>query len=224
MIEGKLLLSSAYFPPVNYISLISAVDSVLIEREETYLKQTYRNRCRICSANGPLTLSVPVLFGTFHKSSLKSIRIDYTKRWQQVHLGAIESSYRSSPYFEYYFDHIRDVINIGHEFLTDLNMHSLNTALALAGITTVVCYTNKFTKPCDAPGDFRYLLSPKKRESQLQFSLPEYPQVFSERYGFVPELSIIDLLFNTGPDSLDYLRKIRFSNKKSPGQLTRAKD
>lgn len=207
MTPGNILLSSAYFPPVNYISLISAANSVLIEKEETYLKQTYRNRCRIYSANGPLTLSVPVLFGTIHRSSLKSVRIDYTKRWQKIHLGAIEASYRSSPYFEYYYDPVRDVINTGHEFLTDLNMHSLNTVLKLAGIKAKVDYTNKFEKPSGAPGDFRYLLSPKKPERQSFFTFPDYPQVFSERYGFAPELSIIDLLFNAGPDSMDYLRK-----------------
>ena len=91
MNPGKYLLSSAYFPPVNYFSLIMTADEVVIENEENYIKQTYRNRCRIYAANGPMTLSVPVLDGSFRKTPLKEIRIDYSKRWQQVHLGAIES-------------------------------------------------------------------------------------------------------------------------------------
>ncbi len=90
---GKILVSTAYLPPVEYFSLISRADEVLIEREENYLKQTYRNRCYILSAHGPQLLSVPVYLGSLHKTPVKDIRIDYSKRWQQVHLRAMTASY-----------------------------------------------------------------------------------------------------------------------------------
>ncbi|EFK96299.1 WbqC-like protein family, partial [sediment metagenome] len=117
MIAGKILVSTAYLPPVAYFSMLFYADEVLIENKENYVKQTYRNRCYILSANGPQLLSVPVLLGSFHKTNIKDIRIDYTKRWQQVHLRAMTSSYRSSPYFEYYFDRIEKIISTNHEFI-----------------------------------------------------------------------------------------------------------
>jgi hypothetical protein len=207
MTPGKFLLSSAYFPPVNYFSVIAAAEEVCIEKEENYLKQSYRNRCRICSANGPLTLSVPVLEGSFHKTPFRDIRIDYSKRWQQVHIGAIESSYRSSPFFEFYFDIVREVINKGDEFLSDLNFNSLRAMLEITGIETNVKYTSSFEKTAGNSNDFRYRISPKKAVDTNIFTFSKYPQVFSERFGFVPGLSILDLIFNMGPDALDIVKK-----------------
>jgi WbqC-like protein family len=207
MNPGKCLLSSAYFPPINYFSLIMAADRVLIENEENYIKQSYRNRCRIYAANGPMTLSVPVLAGSFRKTPLKETRIDYSKRWQQVHLGAIESAYRSSPYFEFYFDDIKDVISAGHELLIDLNLQTIIIALKISGITTPCSYTEAFEEPAGKPYDFRYLLSPKKPDRLSRFSFASYFQTFSDRHGFVPGLSILDLIFNMGPDSSDLIRR-----------------
>jgi len=119
---GDLILSTAYFPPAEYFNLIKSAGSVLIEQEENYIKQTYRNRCYILSAHGPQLLSVPVYLGSVHKTLIKDIRIDYSKRWQQVHLRAMTASYNSSPYFEFYFESIEKIISENHEFLIDLNM------------------------------------------------------------------------------------------------------
>jgi hypothetical protein len=118
----KVLVSTAYLPPAEYFSLFKKADEILIEREENYLKQSYRNRCYILSAHGLQILTVPVYLGSLHKTSIKDIRIDYSKRWQQVHLGAIVASYNSSPYFKFYFDDIEKIISGNFEFLTDLNM------------------------------------------------------------------------------------------------------
>jgi hypothetical protein len=205
MTSGNLLLSSAYFPPVNYISLIAAAEEVFIEKEENYIKQSYRNRCRIYSANGPITLSVPVLEGSIHKKKFREIRIDYTKRWQQVHIGAIEASYRSTPYFEFYFDRVRDVISNGDEFLSDLNYNSLKATLDIAGIATPVRFTGSFKKPLGSTGDFRYIISPKKTNTGGLFNFKQYHQVFNDRFGFIPGLSILDLIFNMGPDALEII-------------------
>jgi hypothetical protein len=200
----KYLLSTAYFPPVSYISLIKRAESVFIEKEENFLKQTYRSRCLILTANGPSPIIVPVLTGRNTKTPVRDIRIDYSKRWQQVHLRAITSSYKSSAYFEYYFEEIERVIRTSPEFLLDLNSDSLETIMRITGISTKVSFTGYFEPVSEKDWDFRYRISPKKEEPGLP-SLKEYYQVFSNKFQFVPGLSILDLIFNTGPDSANYL-------------------
>jgi hypothetical protein len=203
----KYLLSTAYFPPVHYMALIARSDEVLIEKEENYLKQTFRNRCYILSANGPLALSVPVLLGSFHKTALKDIRIDYSRRWQQIHVRGITSSYKSSAYYQYYSDLIEKVIYGNHKFLIDLNREALEIVLRITGLTTLVSYTASFEPVGKEPNDFRYEISPKKIIRNNIFNLNEYFQVFKNKSGFVAGLSILDLIFNTGPDSVSYLRE-----------------
>lgn len=200
----KYLLSSAYFPPVHYISLVAGADRVLIEKEENYLKQTYRNRCLVLTASGQSALSVPVMSGRYDKTPLKDVRIDYSKRWQQVHRRALISAYRSSAFFEYYFDDIEKLITGKAEYLLDLNMNALRTILKITGINTPVAYTNTFEPIAENEYDFRYKISPKKEKPGIS-SGKEYYQVFSSKFGFVAGLSILDLIFNTGPDTVKYL-------------------
>jgi hypothetical protein len=205
MSEGTLLLSTAYFPPIHYISLIRDAGKILIEKEENYTKQTYRNRCCIYSPNGPMTLTVPVLEGSFHKRPLRDIRIDYSKRWQQIHTRAIISSYKSAPYFDFFFPVIEEVITRNHTFLLDLNMHSIDTGLKAIGLEVTCRYTEVYSKPCGEKSDFRERITTKKRPGLYFPQLKEYTQVFGERYGFIPGLSIIDLILNAGPDAKKYL-------------------
>jgi hypothetical protein len=199
---GKILVSTAYLPPAEYFSLISHADEVLIEREENYLKQSYRNRCYILSAHGLQLLSVPVYLGSQHKIPLKEIRIDYTKRWQQVHLRAITASYNSSPYFQFYFENIEKIISKRTSFLIDLNRELTESVLKMLKMKIKLSYTTDFEPVEEAGYDFRYRISPKKSS---QFILKEYLQVFSAGNGFVQGLSIIDLIFNMGPEAVDYL-------------------
>jgi len=199
---GKILVSTAYLPPVEYVSLISRADEVLVEREENYLKQTYRNRCYILSAHGPQFLSVPVYLGSLHKTPVKNIRIDYSKRWQQVHLRAMTASYNSSPYFEFYFEKVEKIISVNHNFLLDLNMELTNSVLEILKMNKPISYTTNFEPVSDMENDFRYKITPKE---ESPFTLKEYCQVFNNGESFVPGLSIIDLLFNVGPDAVDYL-------------------
>jgi hypothetical protein len=199
---GKILVSTAYLPPVSCFSLIYHADEVLIEKEENYIKQTYRNRCYILSANGIQILSVPVQLGSFHKTPLKDIRIDYSRRWQQVHLGALNAAYKSSPFFEYYFDDIEKIISAKHDFLLDLNMELTMFILKSLKINTSIGFTSHFEPVTLKSSDFRYILSPKK---EFNMEYREYFQVFSSRFGFKPGLSIADLLFNAGPDTSRFL-------------------
>jgi hypothetical protein len=199
---GNLLVSTAYLPPAEYFSLISMADKIFVEREENYLKQTYRNRCYILSAKGSQLLSVPVYLGSLHKTRIKDIRIDYSKRWQQVHLRAMTASYNASPYFEFYFDRIEEIILKKHEFLIDLNTELTELVLEILKINRSLLYTTDFEPVAGKENDFRYKISPK---CHSDFTIKEYFQVFNTDQRFFPGLSIIDLVFNMGPESVEYL-------------------
>ena len=200
----KYLLSSAYFPPVHYLSVIFNAGSIFIEAEENYIKQTYRNRCNILTANGVSALIVPVLSSKSAKTRIKDIRIDYSKRWQQVHLRALISSYRTTAFFDYYYDEIEKIISSKPEFLIDLNQNSLHTMLKITGIKTRIFKTDLFEPVEGKDYDLRYSISPKRERPGIS-SGKEYYQVFSNKYGFVSGLSALDLIFNIGPDSVNYL-------------------
>jgi hypothetical protein len=165
------------------------------------------------SANGPVSLTVPVFLGSFHKTRLKDTKIDYSKRWQQIHLRTLESAYKASPFYEYYADPVSAVILSDHKYLIDLDMHSLHTVLKITGISREICFTQKFVPAGSEKNDFRYIISPKKEVPEDIFSLERYPQVFEDRMGFVKCLSILDLLFNTGPECVtllgDYIKEKR---------------
>lgn len=209
MMTGTILLSTAYLPPVEYFALMTGAGRVIIENKENYVKQTWRNRCRILSSNGPLTLSVPVLKGVHPKIRIREVRIDYTKRWQQVHLGAITSSYSSAPWFQFYFGKIEEIILTSPELLIDLNNSLLRAVLNFTGIKSELRYSDSFEQPAGAGHDYRYSLSPRKN---YLHQTKEYIQVFSYKSDFVPGLSIIDLLFNLGPDSINYLKGMKASD------------
>jgi hypothetical protein len=197
---GKILVSTAYLPPVEYFAVISQAEEVLIEREENYLKQSYRNRCYILSSHGIQLLTVPVYLGSQHKTPIKDIRIDYSKRWQQVHLGAIIASYGSSPYFQYYFENIEKIISRKVDFLFDLNLELIDSVLRMLRLDSKITCTTDFEPSGESENDFRYKISPKE---ESHYSAREYMHVFdSDR--LIHRLSIIDLIFNTGPESLEY--------------------
>ena len=199
---GKIVVSTAYLPPVEYFSIISRASEISIEREENYIKQTYRNRCYILSAHGPQLLSVPVCLGSLHKTRLKDIKIDYSKRWQQVHLRAITASYNSSPYYEFYFENVEKIISQNHQFLLDLNMELTMAALEMLKVRKILSYTTYFEPVMNNENDFRYKISPKNKS---RFSEKKYTRVFNIDKDYIPGLSIIDLVFNMGPEAPKYL-------------------
>jgi hypothetical protein len=200
--KGKILISTAYLPPTEYFTVISQADKIFVEREENYLKQTYRNRCYILSAHGPQLLSVPVYLGSVHKTLIKDIRIDYSKRWQQVHLRALTASYNSSPYFEFYFENIEKIISKNHEFLIDMNMELTEIILIILNLEKKISGTAVFEPEMNLEYDFRYIISPKK---ESLFPAKNYFQVFINSGSFFPRLSILDLVFNMGPEAGKYL-------------------
>jgi len=198
----KLLISSAYMPPVEHLSLIARADEILIESEENYLKQSYRNRCYILSSHGIQSLTVPVYQGSLHKTPLKDIRIDYSKRWQPVHLGALTAAYSSSPYFLFYFETIEKILSRKTEFLLDLNSELLDAMLSMIKINARVKYTAHFEPVGKAENDYRYSISPKK---PILFPVRDYTHVFNCPGELTGRLSVMDLIFNMGPEAPRYL-------------------
>lgn len=203
----SLILSTAYLPPVSYLRLMASHDITYIEMNENYIKQTYRNRCIIHSSAGPLTLSVPVEKGSFHKVQISKLRIDYSKRWQRLHLRALDAAYRSSAFYEFYMDDIKEIISRQHIYLVDLNEELIRHLLKLMDFEADIRRSESFSPHYTDTADLRYMLTPKGGEGKAMVEDIRYFQVFSNENGFLPDLSIIDLLFNMGRESFSLIKK-----------------
>lgn len=201
-----ILLPTSYLPPISYFALLAQNDEVVIEQYETFPKSTYRNRATILSANGPLDLSVPIVRTNGNHTMTKDIGISYAEKWPIKHWRAIESAYNSSPYFLYYQDGLKKIILNPQESILQLNGQLLDFLLKKLHIKAQTSYSMDYMPPTGESGDYRAVFCPKKANDGLH--MPEYPQVFETRYPFQPNLSILDLLFNIGPDSKGYLLKI----------------
>ena len=203
-----ILLSTAYLAPFQYYCKLISYQNIYIEAVENYTKQSYRNRCNILSANGLLSLSIPVNKTDNLKVYTKDIRIDYNSRWPLIHQRAIESAYRSSPFYIYYADDIIPLFEKKFEFLLDFNTEFQNIVTELIGIKINVKFTSDFKKVENTDfDDFTDLISPKssKQKPDNTFHCVSYYQVFEQKFGFIPNLSILDLLFNMGPSTIDVL-------------------
>lgn len=197
---SEICLSSAYLAPVEYYTALANADSVLLEQYDYYLKQTYRNRCNIATANGVLTLSIPVEKGNSAKTLMRDIRISAHNDWQSLHWRSIESAYNSSAFFEYYKDDLIPIFEKKWDFLIDFNTELQTKVLELLEVEKIIEFTDKYTIDLGANIlDLRESIHPKK-ENLLQ-AKKSYYQVFEQRFGFLPNLSIIDLLFNMGNES-----------------------
>lgn len=199
---GKILLSAAYLPPVDYFSLIAGADEIFVESCENFVKQSYRNRCYILTPSGRQILSVPVFEGSRHKIPIKEAKIDYSKRWQQVHLRALISCYKSSPFFDFYFDDIERIISSDHEYLFELNISLTEAILQMLRLRKTIQFTTSFEPLINEPYDYRSLINPDKDPVKPS---KKYIQVFNLNDSFFPNLSILDLIFNMGPEACNYL-------------------
>lgn len=201
--DNGILLSTAYFAPVRYFSKLAAYLEIHIEQHEHFIKQTYRNRTVILGANGTIPLIVPVEKGREQKIKIKDLRIAYDEDWQRNHWRTIFSAYNSSPFFEYYADDLEPFFRKKSVFLFDFNQQITGTILEILEIPTQLILTESFEQIPDNCANFRKKISPKAHlnADDSNFTAQPYTQVFSEKFGFIPDLSILDLLFNEGPSA-----------------------
>jgi hypothetical protein len=208
----KIVVPTTYFGPIYLYSKILNAQEIGVEQYDTYMKQTYRNRCTILGANGMLSLSIPVVKTNGTKTLVKDVHIDYSTRWQSNHWRSICSAYNSSPFFEYYSDEFAPFYEKNFKYLIDFNIQILEMILDLLGMKNKSVYTtNAYQKTIEDAIDFRDVITPKKDylSADPVFVLEPYTQTFDEKMEFVPNLSIVDLLCNKGPEALSYLQRIQ---------------
>ena len=184
-----ILLSTTYFGPVQWYQQLHRAENVKIERWENFQKQTFRNRCLISAANGVQALTVPVKHGD--TMLIKDLRISDHGNWRHLHWNAIQSAYGKSPFFDYYEDDLRPFFEQRWDYLLDFNEAIRQKVCELIDIQPHVGYTESFMQP---PSEQEDRFEPKK-----------YYQVYQQKHGFLPNLSILDLLLNMGPESIFYL-------------------
>lgn len=207
MLAENILLSTAYFAPIQYYSKFIGHSKIYIEQFEHFNKQTFRNRCVILGGNGIIQLIVPVVKGRGPKTLIKDLKISYDVDWQRNQWQTLFSAYSSSPFFEYYQDDIKPFFEKKYEFLLDFNLKINETICDLLEIENKLVLTEDFEQVPEPTINFRDIISPKnKTQTDKHFKQMEYTQVFSEKHGFSPNLSILDLLFNEGPNSYTILK------------------
>ena len=196
----RVLLSTTYFGPIQWYQKLYRAEHVEIEQWESFQKQTYRNRCLIATANGVQALTVPVEHGD--SPLIKDIRLSDHGNWRHLHWNALQSAYGESPFFEYYQDDIRPFFERHWTFLLDFNEEIRQKMCELIDIQPNVSYTEGFIPEESPLTSYRTAISPKHPQDDPDFLPKRYYQVYEQKHGFLPNLSILDLLFNMGPQSI----------------------
>lgn len=198
----KNTFAAFYFGPIDYFAEMVKSQNLDLEVCENFQKQTYRNRCNILGANGKLMLNIPVLHNGVH--TFKDLQPSYDFNWQKEHIKSLKSAYQSSPYFEYYEDEITPLYEKKEKYLLDLNLKTIDFINQKLRLDLEMNKTEKYSV-IEAEHDFRNQFSAKKPS---QYNLPEYAQVFDDKFEFIPDLSILDLLFSEGPSAATYLKNL----------------
>ena len=198
----KIIIHPTYFPNIAHFTAMLQADEVTLEMEDNYQKQTYRNRTFIYGANGKLQLSIPIVHSQKDRQKYRDIKIYNTEKWQLVHWKSLESAYKTSPFFEFYEDDIRPLFNQKSEYLLDFNLKCLEVICECLQTDLNITKTEVYEKTIANKIDYRQLANSRK---ESQFDFDAYTQVFGDKHGFIPNLSILDLVFNEGPNALNYL-------------------
>lgn len=200
----NILLPVFYLPPISWFSeFLNAENEVIFEQFENFPKQTYRNRANIYGANGKLSLIIPIN----HNGNrvYKDIEISYREDWQNLHWKSIKTAYQSSPYFEFYEDKLKKIFEIKEKSLLDFNIKSIKIILDILKTEKAYSLNEEYIKNPEQT-NFRERFSAK---SPTEYEMAEYYQTFSDKMGFLADLSILDLICNNGPESLTYIKNIK---------------
>ncbi|MDD7318427.1 MAG: WbqC family protein [Prevotella sp.] len=197
------LLSSAYCAPVQWFQKLNRYDMVLVEQYDHFLKQTYRNRCVIATANGTQSLTIPVERPEEEKCLMRDVRISDHGNWRRQHWTALATAYGDSPFFDYYADDLRPLFEKKRDFLFDFNMELTQLLCELLDVRPQIGVTSGYAEA--AANDFRDAIRPKHPMPDADFNPQPYYQVYDHRHGFIPNLSVLDLLFNMGNEAIFYL-------------------
>ena len=205
---GCVWLTTAYLAPVEYYAHLMAAGEAWVEVHDHYMKQTYRNRCIIAGLNGRIDLTVPTVKPDTLKCATKDIRISDHGNWRHMHLYALESAYGHTPYYEFYRDDFVPFYERKWDYLVDFNEALQEMVCGLIGLEVKVSRTEEYLPEVEGL-DLREVIHPKRDYACLDasFQVVPYYQVFQERLGFLPNLSVVDLLFNLGPESLILLKQ-----------------
>ncbi|MDO7138381.1 WbqC family protein [Algibacter lectus] len=198
----KTLIHPTYFPSIAHFIAIANTDELIFETDDNFLKQTYRNRAYVYGANGKLTLNIPVIHSQKNRQKYRDVKIFNEEKWQSLHWKSLLSAYRTSPFFEYYEDELQPLFEMKTDFILDFNLKCFETITECLQLDVNTSKTETYQKAPADTNDFRFLVHAKKEQPQ---NFETYTQVFSNKHGFIPNLSILDLLFNEGPNALNYL-------------------
>ena len=199
---NNILLYPTYFPSISHYIAMIAAESLTFEVEDTFQKQTNRNRMYIYSPNGIQMLNISVKHNDAN-NNFKDIKIDNQYNWQKNHFKSLEAAYKNSPFYEYFIDDLQPIFEKKHEFMLDLNFEIFERINDALGISIPFDKTTEYFHKVSDKTDFRYLVNGKKDNTQIE----PYTQVFDNKHGFINNLSILDLLFNEGRYAVDYLKQ-----------------
>ncbi|MBI5917319.1 MAG: WbqC family protein [Bacteroidetes bacterium] len=197
--EHPVLLPLYYFPPVSWFTALAAHPVAWLEQQEHYVKGTFRNRCHIASVSGVQRLTIPLRKGKNQQQPIREVRIAYDEPWQMQHWRSIGTAYGNSPFFEHYMDALRPFYQAKkYDLLWDWNYDLLRLSMRILKIKTEVRLTEKYAVQPDGIMDFRGNFNPKKLSNDVDCQALRYSQVFQDRLGFLPDMSVLDLIFCAG--------------------------
>lgn len=198
----KIVIHPTYFPNIAHFAAIVNANEVVFEMDDNFVKQTYRNRAYVYGANGKLGLNIPVIHSQKNRQKYRDVKIFNEETWQNHHWKSLLSAYRTSPFFEYYEDELQPLFNQKTDFLLDFNLKCFEVICDCLQLECNTSKTEIFQKNIEDKIDLRHLVNAKK---EADYTFETYTQVFSNKHGFISNLSILDLLFNEGPNALHYL-------------------
>ena len=199
------IIHPSYFPNIEYFSYLLNSEDISFEINDFYQKQTLRNRTSIYGSNGKLDLVIPVKFSYMKKEKLKDIKICNDTKWQNNHFKSIQTAYRNSPYFEFFEDYFFEIFEKKENFLVDINIKSIEIIFKILEIKIDYSFTKEYNNIYNQDNDLRNICNRKK--TAIKNLIDPYSQVFDSRHGHICNLSMIDLIFNQGINSLDYFKK-----------------